>query len=128
MFALIQPKRLLAVAALITVGALGFTAYAFTASNTMPATTAAGSGSMAVSGYTITNIDYTLNNANPNNIDQVEFDMNPNTAADATLRLNAGGWTAYACTVAAGHATCDTTVGTQATVAPTTNLEIIAAD
>ena len=51
----------LAAAAAITGGA-----YAFTAANTVPATNA-GSGSGTVSGYTVSNIHYSLNTTTPNN-------------------------------------------------------------
>ena len=46
--------------------------YAFAASNTVPATEA-GSGSGAISGYTVSSVAYGLNATTPTNIDSVTF-------------------------------------------------------
>jgi len=113
--------RLLGAAILVCLVALA--AYGFTNTNTVPATNA-GSGSGAISGYTVTSVAYTLNASNPNNIDQVAFTIAPTNATTVKIRLDGVTW--YACTNAAGSVTCNTTVGTQATVAPATNLEVVA--
>ena len=113
--------RLVGAAVLVCLAALA--AYGFTNTNTVPATNA-GSGSGAISGYTVTSVVYTLNASNPNNIDQVAFTIAPTSATTVKIRLDGVTW--YACANAAGSVTCNTTVGTQATVAPATSLEVVA--
>ena len=58
---LLKPRTFVvaAVAMLLSGGA-----YAFTASNTVPATTA-GNGSAAISGYTVSNVTYALSSSSP---------------------------------------------------------------
>ena len=116
-------RRTRLVGAAILVSLVAFAAYGFTNTNTVPATNA-GSGSGAISGYTVTSVVYTLNASNPNNIDQVAFTIAPTNATTVKIRLDGVTW--YACANAAGSVTCNTTVGTQATVAPATNLEVVA--
>ena len=108
--------RLALAALVVALAAIG--AYAFTAANTVPATQA-GAGSGAISGYTISSVAYTLN-ADPTKIDAVAFSISPTSAAAVKIQLVSGGaW--YACTNSSGSVSCDTTVGTQATVAPATS-------
>jgi hypothetical protein len=103
---------------------LAFAAYGFTATNVVPGSSA-GSGSGAISGYTASNVQYTLNATNPQNLDQVQFTLNPTSTSTVKVQLEAGGaW--YSCSNAAGTVTCDTTVGTQATVVGATNLTVVA--
>lgn len=103
--------------------AIGIGAYAFTASNTVPATSA-GSGSGAISGYTITAVQYGLNATTPTNLDQVTFTISPTTATTVRIQLApAGSW--YSCTNTAGSVTCNTTAP-QATVAAATQLTVLA--
>ena len=98
-------------------------AYGFTNSNTVPASNA-GSGSGAISGYTISAVTYTLNGANPNNLDQVAFTIAP--ANTTTIKIRLDGVTWYACVRVGAAVTCNTTVGTQATAVAATNLEVVA--
>jgi hypothetical protein len=82
--------------------------YAFAAANTVPATKA-GDGSGAVSGYTVTNVVYTLNGSDPSTLDMVTFDL---SAAAATVEVQlvatTGSW--YSCTLDTGTTwECDTT-------------------
>ena len=79
-------------------------AYAFTASNTVPATTA-GSGLGTVSGYTVTNVHYTLNTTTPANIDSLTFTVSPvdpehrhRQGQSCQAALSTGGPTDYTCT------------------------------
>ena len=96
--------RLLVVFAVAVV--LGAGTYAFTASNTVPATNA-GSGSGTISGYTITNVQYQLEAANPANIDSVTFTLNAN-ASVAKAKVVAASATYTDCTIAGGvNVTCD---------------------
>lgn len=98
--------------------------YAFTASNTVPATTA-GSGSGAISGYTVSAVSYTLNATNPQNVDQVAFTISPATTATLKVQLVTGGsW--YTCTNTAGSVTCATT-SPQVTAVAANQLTVVAA-
>ncbi|MDX6492637.1 MAG: hypothetical protein QOH02_572, partial [Gaiellaceae bacterium] len=109
--------------ALVVAGVVGSAAYAFTATNTVPASTA-GSGSGAISGYTVSAISYTLNSTTPTNLDAVAFTIAPTAAAVVKIQLAAAGsW--YTCANAAGSVTCNTT-SPQATVAAATNLTVVA--
>lgn len=116
--------RLLVVVVLVVLAATG--AYVFTASNNVPATNA-GSGSAAISGYDITNVAYNLHAANPNNIDTVTFDISPASAGTVKIQLLGGG-TWYDCVNTAGSVSCNTTVGTPATVSPAVQLTVVATD
>jgi hypothetical protein len=98
-------------------------ASALAAANTVPPTSA-GDGSGVISGYTVSNIDYNLNAANPANIDSVEFDLNA-TAGTVTIKLVAAGSTWYSCTNAVNHWTCTTT---GATVLSADELRVVATD
>ena len=108
---------------LAAVAVAGPSAYAYTASNTVPNNNA-GAGSGAVSGYTASGISYTLDATTPTLIDAVSFSISP-AGGVVKVRLSAGGsW--YACTNSAGSVSCDTT-SPQATVAGTTQLTVVAA-
>ncbi len=114
--------RLLLVIVLVVLAATG--AYVFTASNTVPNTNA-GAGSGTISGYTITGVAYNLNSSVPTNIDSVTFTIAPTTAGTVKIQVvNGGTW--YSCTNSSGSVSCDTTVGTQATVAPANQLTVVA--
>ena len=104
--------------------AIGGSVYAYTATNTVPNTTA-GAGSGTISGYTISSVAYTLNSTTPTNLDQVSFTIAPTTASAVKAQLAAGGsW--HTCANAAGSVTCNTT-SPQATVAAATQLTVVAA-
>ena len=114
--------RLLLLLVLVVLAATG--AYVFTASNTVPGTNA-GAGSGVISGYTISSVAYNLNASNPNNIDTTTFTIAPTSAGTVKIQLvNGGTW--YDCTNTAGSVSCDTTVGTQATVSPANQLTVVA--
>ncbi len=103
--------------------------YAYTAANIVPASKA-GDGTGAVTGYTISNIDYTLNGADPQLIDQVLFDVDvaPTAGSDIEVSLDDGSGVWYTCTFLVLAVTCDTTVGTQAIVLLTDELQVIIVD
>src|SRR6266567_1892606 len=110
-------RRLLSTA--MIAGVFASAAYAYTASNTVPSTNA-GSGSGTISGYTATSVTYTLNAANPQNLDQVAFTISPTTTATLKVQLVSGGsW--YSCTNTGGSVTCATT-SPQATAAAVNQL------
>jgi hypothetical protein len=105
---------------IIVLALSGFT-YAFAAANIVPASSA-GDGAGAISGYTVTNIQYNLNAANPANIDSVSFAL---SAAAGTVMASV--------TNAAPYSTCALTTGTwkctlpaNTTVLSATNLRVIA--
>ncbi len=108
---------------LIVIVAFAFAsvATAFAAANTVPAGNA-GDGSGAVSGYTVSNVQYHLNATNPGNIDSVSFTLNA-AAGTVTIKLVSTGSTWYSCTNPSGNNWSCTTTG--ATVAPTDQLTVV---
>lgn len=107
----------------VLVAVFASAAYAFTASNTVPGSSA-GDGSGAISGYTVSNVAYTINATNPQNLDQVAFTIAPAAAGTVKIKLAAAGsW--YSCANAAGSVTCATT-SPQATVVAATQLTVVA--
>ena len=99
--------------------------FAFAAANTMPATTSAGDGATTISGYTISNVDYVLNVADPSQIATVTFNIVPTDADSVQIQLITGGsW--YSCTNTAGSVSCTITGGVAALAAD--NLRVVAAD
>jgi len=117
------PRRRLLIVAVLAIG-IASGVYAYAATNTVP-TSSAGSGSGTISGYTVTNVAYTLNATTPTNLDQVAFTLAPTTTSTLKVQLAAAGvW--YSCTNVAGSATCNTT-SPQATAAAATQLTVVAA-
>ncbi len=113
-------------AALLVIG-LSSGVFALTAANTVPATKA-GDGSGTITGYIVSSVHYTLNGANPANVDQVSFTLDSAPVAGSTLKVqlvSAGTW--YTCTNAGTAVTCNTTAP-QAAVAPANNLRVVIAD
>ena len=105
-------------------GIVASSAYAFTASNTVPASNS-GSGSGAISGYTVSAVAYSLNSSNPQNIDAVTFTLDKAATTVKAQLVSAGTW--YACSVVSGNNwSCNTTVGTQATAAAANQLTVVA--
>jgi hypothetical protein len=99
--------------------------YAFTASNTVPGSNA-GSGSGAISGYTVSNIHYQPNATTAGNLDSVTFNLDA-AAADVKVTLTNAG-PVYDCGASVGGAnlvTCPTT-SPQATITPADNLTVVA--
>ena len=105
---------------------LAISTYAFAAANTVPATKA-GDGSGVISGYTVSNVAYNLNATDPSSLDSVDFTLSA-AATQAQIKLVAAGSTWYTCAIVTGNNwTCDTTVGTVATVASMDELKVVAA-
>ncbi len=96
-------------------------ATAFAAANTVPGTYA-GDGSGAISGYTVSNIEYTLNNTNPADIDAVSFTLSA-TARTVRIQLSSNG-TWYSCSNTSGNNWSCTTSG--ASVLNATSLRVVA--
>lgn len=113
-------RRLAAVPALVLAVALGAVGWAFTASNTVP-NSSAGHGTSTVSGYTVSNIAYGLNTTTPTNIDTTTFTITPAVAGTVKAKL---GSTWYSCTNTSGAISCGTT-SPQLTVGPLSTLEAL---
>jgi hypothetical protein len=105
--------------AVLMVLVLVTSAFAFAASNTMPAGTYAGEGTTGTSGYDVQNVHYTLNGSN---IDSVSFDLD---AAAGTVKVSLGA-AFYACSNAGGFSWSCTTTGE--TVAGASALSVVAAE
>ena len=86
--------------ALVVAGAMGTGAYAFTASNTVPASTA-GSGNGTISGYTVSAVAYQLNATTPTNIDSSTFTLSA-SASTVKAKLVSGSTTYTACSIVGG--------------------------
>jgi hypothetical protein len=117
-----------ALGAILVAGVVATGSYALTASNTVPASRA-GDGSGTISGYTVSNVKYTLNATNPANIDAVTFslDVAPPTGATTKIQLaSAGSWYTCSSGTPATNQTC-TTTSPQATVASATELRVVSA-
>lgn len=113
--------------AAVVAGAVGVAGFAFTASNTVPATKA-GDGAGAITGFVASSVHYTLNTTNPRNMDAVAFTLDSAPIAGSTIRAQVDdGGTWYACTNTGTSVTCDTTVGTQATVVDADQLRVVVA-
>ena len=91
---------------LVVAAALATGAYAFTATNTVP-DSSAGSGSGTISGYTVSAIAYQLNTTTPSNIDSLTFTLNA-SATTAKAKVVSGSTTYTNCSIAGGvNVTCD---------------------
>jgi hypothetical protein len=113
----------LALALIFAVSARGFAA-----SNTVPGS-AAGDGSATISGYTITDVTYTLNSTNPQNLDNVRFTVTApaGTSAPSTVRaqlVSGGSWSTCG---NGGSGTTWTCTLTNVSAAAANNLTIVAA-
>lgn len=110
----------------VLAGAIVAGTYAFTAANTMPATSHAGDGATVISGYAISGVDYGLDALNPAEIDTVTFTAAPAVTAGSDIEIqvvNGGTW--YNCPVA-DPVVCTLPAGV--TVLSADNLRIIIAD
>jgi hypothetical protein len=94
------------VGVLVVLAALGTGMYAFTATNTVPGSSA-GSGSGAISGYTVSGVAYSLNATTPTDIDSMTFTLNAN-ASTVKAKIVSGSSTYTSCSVSGGvNVTCD---------------------
>jgi hypothetical protein len=111
-----------ALAALLA-GIVASSAYAFTASNTVPGSSA-GSGLGAISGYTASAVSYSLNTSNPQNIDAVTFTLDKAATTVKVQLVSAGSW--YGCSNTGGNNWSCTTTSPQATAATANQLTVVA--
>jgi hypothetical protein len=126
-------KKMAIILGFVIAVAIAGGAYAFTASNTVPATTA-GSGAGAVSGFTVTNLHYTLNTTTPANIDSLTFTISPAVPSTSSGKviisaaLSTGGPTNYTCsTDTPGTTVTCATTSPQLTAALLTGVTVVAA-
>lgn len=119
-----KKRRTLRVAVALLVAAfIAFCAYAFMASNTVPGSYA-GDGSSSISGYTISNVSYTLNSTDPSTLDAVGFTISPTAAATVKITLDGSTW--YDCANSPpGTVSCDVTAD-HPTVLSAANLRVVA--
>lgn len=95
--------------------------FAYANANTVPASYA-GDGTGSISGYTVSNVHYVLDNTNPANIAQVTFTLNA-PASDVRIQLDGSTW--VTCSVASGtNVTCNVS---GVTVLAAMNLRVVAA-
>lgn len=93
---------------LVVAAALATGAYAFTATNTVPASSA-GSGAGTISGYTVSAIAYQLDTVTPSDIESMTFTLNA-AATTVKAKVVSGSTTYTDCTIAGGvNVTCDFT-------------------
>ncbi|MEM7092562.1 MAG: hypothetical protein AAF567_06140 [Actinomycetota bacterium] len=120
-----RSQALRAVIAAVVVAFLTFAgSSALTASNTVP-TSQAGDGSGTVTGFTITNVSYTLDTTDPSNLDSVDFDTDT-AAGEVEVQLESSGdW--YECTETGTSVSCDTSSPAMA-VADITELRVVAVE
>ena len=100
-------------------------AYGFAASNTIADAGHAGDGSGAVSGYSITNMQWTLDKTDPSSLDSVAFSTDAAAGVVKASLDNGANW--YGCTSGDTKSwTCDFTGGTLPTVKSVNNLRVAA--
>ena len=89
----------------------------------------AGDGAATISGYAVSNVVYTLNGTDPQNLDQVDFDVDTAPKAGSTMKIKlvAAGSDWYTCTNVTTALTCVTTAP-QATVVAADELRVVIAD
>jgi hypothetical protein len=119
--------------AVVAAMAIAGGAYAFTASNTVPNTTV-GAGSGTVSGFTVTNVHYSLNATSPVNIDSLTFTVSPVIPSTSSGKVNVqatlstGGPNSYVCsTNTAGDTVTCATTSPQLTADKLTGVTVVAA-
>ena len=94
------------IGAIVVAVALATGADAFTETSTVPASSA-DSGSGAISGYTVSNVAYSLNASTPTDIDSMTFTLNAN-ATTVKAKVVSGSATYTNCSIAGGvNVTCD---------------------
>lgn len=107
-------------------GIVSATTLGFAAANTVD-TSNAGDGAGAISGYTVTNVHYTLDSTNPSQVNQVSFTLSPAMVSGGTIRISVNG-TSFITAPCTGTSsvTCSLT-GAGVTATSLTNLRVVAA-
>jgi hypothetical protein len=104
------------------------TVYGLAAANVVPES-GAGDGANSITGYTVTNVTYTLDTT-PYNLSKVTFNINPTSAAQAPVTVKVAlvdpPVTWYACTVGTSPSwSC--TFSPAVPITPTNKLRVVAA-
>jgi hypothetical protein len=108
---------------LLTLGVAVAAIQAYAASNTVP-TSKAGIGSGTISGYTISNVAYTLDGSDPTKIASVDFTLD-SSASTVKAKLISSSTTYHNCSISGGvNVTC--TFSPQPTVLAADELAVIA--
>lgn len=110
---------------LLTVALLSGAAFAMMASNTVPGSDA-GSGSGAISGYTVSGVEYTLDNGN-DTISKVTFDLDKAATTVYAKISNGPNTYLYNCTNTGGNSWSCTAAGQEAPIEGATSLQVVAA-
>ena len=105
--------------------------YGFAAANTVPEI-GAGEGSGTVSGYTISNVDWTLLSSSPNKLSSISFDVAPTGSAGAAgdVRISIDGGTNWiTCTGSTGSTwACSFGSGSEPSVSAINSLQVVAVE
>ena len=119
--------RILAVSVLIL--GLAVVAFGYAAANVVPES-GAGDGTGTVSGYTITNVDYTLDATDPSKIASLNFDVAKTAGAgDATdVRITVDSGTTWITCVAGTPPDWACTFSVKPSVSAITALQVVAAE
>jgi hypothetical protein len=120
--ALIGRSRVLG--AIVVAVALATGVYAFTATNTVPGSSA-GSGSGTISGYTVSNVQYQLNATTPSDIDSVTFTLSA-PATQARAKVVAGATPYTTCSIAVNNVDVTCNFSPDIAVASADELTVIA--
>ncbi len=125
---ILQPKYL-AIAFIIL--ALGVIAYGYAAANIVPES-GAGDGSGTVSGYTVSNVDYTLLTSDPSKVASVAFDVAATSGAgdpnEVQITVDSG-TTWISCTGPETNTwTCAFTASSEPSVSAIELLQVVAAE
>jgi hypothetical protein len=118
------------VAVVMVVLLLASGVYAFAAANVVPES-GAGQGAGDISGYTVTNVTYTLDSTDPQELDAVDFDLaataGAGTPSSVEVQMDSTGGTWYSCTAGTPPAYSCTVTDTLL-VADMDSLNVVAAE
>jgi hypothetical protein len=125
---ILQPKYIAIALIILT---LGIVAYGYAAANVVPES-GAGDGTGTVSGYTVSNINYTLLETDPTKVASVALDVAATSGAGAPNEVQISvdsGTTWVACTGPATNTwTCAFTASSEPSVSAIEGLQVVAAE
>ena len=125
---LLRPKIIASALIILTISAV---AYGYAAANVVPES-GIGDGSGTVSGYTISNIDYTLLSSDPSSLTSVSFDVAPTSGASAAtdVRITVdNGTTWVTCTgPTVNNWQCAFTIGSEPSISAIESLQVVAVE
>ncbi len=106
-------------------------AYGFAAANTVPES-GAGDGAGTISGYDITNIQYSLLGSDPSKVASVNFDVSPTASAAAAsvveITIDSGATWVNCVDNGGGNWTCSFAAGSEPTALAAASLQVVATD